>query len=80
MREGDRVSLSSIPEFLSFDSCRREGRKGEGWSWRLITAETIPDQTSVSNCPANRKEPDKQRNRWVNSEVVNLGESIKFYR
>ena len=55
----------------------QEGEKGmEGW--RLITAETIPDQTSVSNCPANRKEPDKQRNLWPNLKVVQHSNLIKL--
>ena len=38
----------------------------------LITAETIPDQTPVSNCPANRKEPDRQPNQWLRLEVKKL--------
>ena len=38
----------------------------------LITAETIPDQTPVSNCPANRKEPDSQPNQWLNLEAKKI--------
>ena len=57
-----REGSQSLPNFCPLIPAA--GREGG----RLITAETIPDQTSVSNCPANREEPDMQRNQWSNLE------------